>query len=111
MFDTASPDTVRQYLLDLQSRITGAVAAMDGGSFVVDPWHKAPQEPLQGNGITQILENGAVFERAAVFRMCAVPVCHRVPPSTAPNWRVRPLRPWASRWYFTPALLMPRRCT
>jgi len=59
--DTA---TVRSYLVGLQSRITGAIAVVDGGQFLVDPWEKAPGEPLQGNGITQILEGGAVFERA-----------------------------------------------
>ena len=57
-------DTVREYLLGLQGRITSAVAAVDGGTFLVDRWAKAPGEPLQGNGITQILEGGAVFERA-----------------------------------------------
>ena len=60
----ATPDLVRQYLLGLQSRITTAIAGMDGGQFLVDPWEKAAHEPLQGNGITQILEGGAVFERA-----------------------------------------------
>ncbi len=54
----------RSFLLGLQSRITSAVAALDGGSFVSDEWSKAPGEPLQGNGVTQILENGKVFERA-----------------------------------------------
>jgi coproporphyrinogen III oxidase len=57
-------DTVRQYLLGLQTRITSAIAEVDGGSFVVDAWAKEPGETLQGNGITQILEGGAVFERA-----------------------------------------------
>ena len=60
----ATPDLVRRYLLGLQSRITTAIADMDGGQFLVDPWEKAANEPLQGNGITQILEGGAVFERA-----------------------------------------------
>jgi len=55
---------VRAYLLGLQESITGAVAALDDGSFVSDAWQKAQDEPLQGNGITRILENGAVFERA-----------------------------------------------
>lgn len=55
---------VRSYLLDLQTRITGAVAAIDGGDFVVDAWEKGPGEMLQGRGITQILEGGPVFERA-----------------------------------------------
>ena len=56
--------TVRSYLLGLQTRITQAVAQLDGQSFVADPWAKAPGELLQGNGITCILEGGAVFERA-----------------------------------------------
>jgi coproporphyrinogen III oxidase len=55
---------VRDYLQGLQQRITDAIAAMDGGTFVADAWHKAPGEPLQGEGLTKILENGAVFERA-----------------------------------------------
>ena len=55
----------RDYLIGLQSRITSAIEAKDGqAQFLVDPWQKGPGEPLQGNGITQILENGAVFERA-----------------------------------------------
>ena len=46
---------VRSYLLDLQARITSAVAAVDGGSFLHDSWEKAPGEALQGNCITMIL--------------------------------------------------------
>ena len=57
-------DTVRQYLTGLQSRITSAVTAMDGTPFLVDHWTKPAGEKLQGNGITQILEGGPVFERA-----------------------------------------------
>lgn len=55
---------VRAYLLGLQQRITQEVAAVDGHHFVADAWEKPPGEPLQGNGITMILEGGAVFERA-----------------------------------------------
>ena len=55
---------VRSYLLALQQRITGSIAAIDGGVFAADSWEKAPGETLQGNGITMILEGGAVFERA-----------------------------------------------
>src|SRR5659263_433665 len=56
--------SVRIFLLGLQERITSAVAEIDGQSFVADPWQKEPGEVLQGNGITQILEGGQVFERA-----------------------------------------------
>jgi coproporphyrinogen III oxidase len=56
---------VRVYLLGLQQRITAALADIETDqSFVTDAWEKAPGEPLQGNGITRILEGGAVFERA-----------------------------------------------
>jgi coproporphyrinogen III oxidase len=55
---------VRSYLQGLQNQIASAIAAIDGGDFVVDAWSKAPDEVLQGNGITQILEGGPVFERA-----------------------------------------------
>ena len=55
---------VRHYLLDLQARITQAVAGVDGSDFLQDAWHKQPGEPLQGNGLTKILEGGPVFERA-----------------------------------------------
>ncbi len=56
--------SVREYLIGLQTRITDTLAAKDGGSFLVDAWHKGPQEQLQGDGITKILEDGKVFERA-----------------------------------------------
>ena len=55
---------VRTFLLGLQTRITSAISNVDGQAFAVDSWQKAPGEPLQGNGITQILEGGHVFERA-----------------------------------------------
>lgn len=57
-------DTVREYLLGLQARITLACTAVDGTPFLRDEWEKPPGEPLQGNGITMILEQGPVFERA-----------------------------------------------
>lgn len=55
---------VRDYLTDLQDRITSTVSVVDGGAFHVDHWKKPKGERLQGQGMTQILENGAVFERA-----------------------------------------------
>jgi coproporphyrinogen III oxidase len=55
---------VATFLIHLQTRITQAVAVLDGQAFVADDWQKAPDEPLQGHGRTCILEGGAVFERA-----------------------------------------------
>jgi coproporphyrinogen III oxidase len=54
----------RGYLIRLQNQITTAMAMLDGSSFLSDPWEKGAGETLKGNGITQILENGQVFERA-----------------------------------------------
>ncbi|GBU15462.1 oxygen-dependent coproporphyrinogen-III oxidase [Polaromonas sp.] len=56
--------TVRSFLMGLQTRITSAIAELDGQAFVTDAWQKEAGEALQGNGITQILEQGRVFERA-----------------------------------------------
>jgi coproporphyrinogen III oxidase len=57
-------EAMREYLLGLQQRITSAISEIDGKTFLSDAWEKPVGEPLQGNGITQILEGGAVFERA-----------------------------------------------
>ena len=55
---------VGDYLRGLQQAIMACVSAIDGKPVLQDPWAKDPGEPLQGNGITMILEDGAVFERA-----------------------------------------------
>lgn len=55
---------VRGYLTGLQQRITDGIAAIDGQAFRADAWKKDPGEPLQGEGVTMILEEGKVFERA-----------------------------------------------
>lgn len=76
---TSRTAEVAAYLTGLQQRITGAIAAIDGKPFLTDAWEKAPGEPLQGKGITQILEDGAVFERAGCgFSQVSGP---RLPPS------------------------------
>jgi coproporphyrinogen III oxidase len=56
--------SVREYLIKLQANITQALKDLDGTDFVVDAWRKPEGEMLQGDGITQILEGGPVFERA-----------------------------------------------
>ena len=61
---------VRAYLEALQSRITAALeeiegpAEQGGARFRSDAWRREPGSPLQGDGITRILEGGRVFERA-----------------------------------------------
>ena len=71
----------RRFFLDLQQRITAAVAAVDGNPFIADHWVKEPGEALQGSGITQILEQGLIFERAGCgFSHVRGP---RLPPSAS----------------------------
>jgi coproporphyrinogen III oxidase len=58
---------VREYLLGLQERICSALEAEDGkGRFIRDEWTKPPGERLQGNGITRLMEEGALLERGGV---------------------------------------------
>ena len=63
----ATPENVRDYLVDLQARITAALEGVEGeggARFLADAWRKGPEERLQGDGVTKIQENGRVFERA-----------------------------------------------
>ena len=53
---------VRTYLLGLQDRIVARIEAIDGGRFVRDDWKRVEG----GGGITRILEDGKVMERAGV---------------------------------------------
>ncbi len=59
-----SIEKVRTYLLELQDNIVATFSAVDGSDFQKDKWKKRPGEPLQGEGITCILEHGGMFERA-----------------------------------------------
>ncbi len=54
---------VRAYLLDLQSRIVAAMEAADGGTFVSDGWVRPADGKLTGDGLTRLIEDGALIER------------------------------------------------
>ncbi|MDO9193909.1 MAG: oxygen-dependent coproporphyrinogen oxidase [Undibacterium sp.] len=54
--------SVKNYLLDLQSRIVAAMEAVDGKPFLTDSW----QRPEGGGGISRVIEEGNVFERGGV---------------------------------------------
>ncbi|MCO5123904.1 MAG: oxygen-dependent coproporphyrinogen oxidase [Rhizobacter sp.] len=56
-------EPVRAYLLGLQARIVDALQAADGKPFLRDAWTRAPGDRLQGDGITRLVEEGALFER------------------------------------------------
>jgi coproporphyrinogen III oxidase len=53
---------VKRYLAGLQQTIVARLAEVDGSAFRRDEWTR----PEGGGGITQMLEDGRVFERAGV---------------------------------------------
>ena len=59
MTDSAA---VKNYLLNLQSRIVAAMEALDGQAFLTDSWER----PEGGGGISRVIEEGNVFERGGV---------------------------------------------
>jgi coproporphyrinogen III oxidase len=76
---TTTPAEVAAYLRGLQQRIVSSIEAADGGACTSDAWQKAPEELLQGSGLTCILEGGELFERAGCgFSQVRGP---RLPPS------------------------------
>ncbi len=62
---TATIDTaaVRHYLLGLQSQIIAAFEEEDGGTFRRDAWARPAGGKLEGDGLSQLIENGALLER------------------------------------------------
>ncbi|MBA3598510.1 MAG: oxygen-dependent coproporphyrinogen oxidase [Methylibium sp.] len=54
---------VRSYLLGLQSRIVAALEAEDGGRFLSDAWQRERGGPLEGDGLSRLIEGGALLER------------------------------------------------
>jgi coproporphyrinogen III oxidase len=94
-----NPAAVGTYLRGLQQSIIAAVEKADGGTCLHDAWHKAPGEQLQGNGLTCILEGGALFERAGCgFSQVRGPGCRLRPRRTGLSWPARHSRRWACRW-------------
>ena len=60
MLDTAA---VRDYLLGLQSRIVATFQAEDGKTFISDAWQRPAGGKLEGDGRSQLVEEGHVLER------------------------------------------------
>lgn len=62
---TKHVQTIHSFLLDFQQRFCSAMAKIDSQkTFFQDAWQRDPSSALQGNGISCVLENGAVFEKA-----------------------------------------------
>jgi coproporphyrinogen III oxidase len=74
-----SPAAVKDYLLDLQSRIVAALENVDGKPFLLDSWQRAEG----GGGISRIIEEGNVFERGGVGFSHVLG--ENLPPSAAAN--------------------------
>ena len=60
MVDTAQ---VRAYLLGLQSRIVEAFQSEDGKPFLRDGWQRPAGGKLEGDGLSQLVEEGGLLER------------------------------------------------
>lgn len=58
-----SVQTVYDYFTGLQARIVAELEQADGGTFTSDAWERTEG----GGGLSRYLENGALFERAAVL--------------------------------------------
>jgi coproporphyrinogen III oxidase len=56
-------ETIRAWLLDLQDRIIAGLEQADGTPFLTDAWVRGPEDRLQGDGRTRLIEDGNVFER------------------------------------------------
>jgi len=60
MIDTAP---VRDYLLGLQGRIVASLQAADGAAFLSDGWQRPAGGKLEGDGLSQLVEEGGLLER------------------------------------------------
>jgi coproporphyrinogen III oxidase len=69
---------VRAYLLGLQERIVAALEAEGGDAFVRDAWQRPAGGKLEGDGISRLVEGGALLERGGCgfshVRGAALPV-------------------------------------
>ena len=60
-------EDVGRFLRAFQQQLCAAVSAVDGGrGFLTDPWRRDGSSGLAGEGITSVLEDGAVIERGGV---------------------------------------------
>jgi coproporphyrinogen III oxidase len=79
--DAIQIEPVRDYLRGLQQRIVGELERLDGGRFRAGAWEKPGGESLRGSGLTCILEDGQLFERAGVA--LSEVAGERLPPSAS----------------------------
>ena len=76
------------------------------------PGHASPAASCEGDGLSRLVEGGALLERGGCnFSHVKGRRCRRRPRSTGPSWPARRSRRWASRWCSTRATRTCRRCT
>jgi coproporphyrinogen III oxidase len=61
--DDMNTAPVREYLLGLQNRIVATMQAEDGKTFVSDGWTRPAGGRLEGDGLSQLVEEGHLLER------------------------------------------------
>lgn len=61
-----SVNVLFDYFSGLQSTILAGLEQLDASTFKRDAWQKDADSPLQGRGVTAIIENGSFFERGGV---------------------------------------------
>ncbi len=66
MSEFIDTQSAREYLLDLQQRIVARFEQLDGTPFLRDAWEKPRDAPLDGGGLTCIVEEGNLLERGGV---------------------------------------------
>jgi coproporphyrinogen III oxidase len=54
---------VRTYLLGLQERIVGTMEEQGGEPFLRDAWERPAGGPLEGDGLSRLIEDGQLLER------------------------------------------------
>nr|HET7858823.1 coproporphyrinogen III oxidase [Caldimonas sp.] len=57
---------VRSHLLALQATIVEALEREGGDAFIVDRWQREPGGRLEGDGVSRLVEGGALLERGGV---------------------------------------------
>lgn len=65
--DSPNANAVRDYLRGLQLRLVDMMEKLDGKTFDEDTWQRAETSgPINGGGVSRILEEGNLFERGGV---------------------------------------------
>lgn len=100
----AHPAVFEAYLHALQNHLCAAVETADGQArFLRDAWQKPVDAKLQGQGITCVMSEGAVFERAGVaLSVVSGPALPQSATKTRPELAGRPFKAMGLSLVFHP---------